>query len=98
MSLEKLVAIPNIPTPSSPVLFNPDRCNGCNHCVEVCPVDVYIPHPEKGKPPIVLHPEECWYCGSCANDCPRAGAIEFKWPLQHRGYWKNKQTGKVHQL
>ena len=92
MSQEKVVALPNIPTPNNPVLFNPDIC------VEVCPIDVYIPHPEKGKPPIILHPEECWYCGSCANDCPRPGAIEFKWPLQQRGYWKNKATGEIHQL
>ena len=98
MSEEKVVAIPNINTPNKPVLFNEEHCNGCNYCIEVCPIDVYIPHPEKGKPPIILHPEECWYCGTCANDCPRTGAIEFNWPLQHRGYWKNKATGAVHQL
>jgi hypothetical protein len=29
------------------------------------------------------------------NDCHRPGAITFNWPLQQRGYWKNKSTGKV---
>ena len=31
--------------PNTPVIFHPDVCNGCNHCVEVCQVDVYIPNP-----------------------------------------------------
>ena len=53
MAQDKIYAIPNVPTPNTPVIFNPDICNGCNHCVEVCQIDVYIPNPEKGKPPIV---------------------------------------------
>ena len=98
MSQEKMFAIPNISTPNNPVLFDPDICDGCNTCVEVCQIDVYIPHPQAGKPPIILHPEECWYCGCCANDCPRPGAMQFNWPLQQRGYWKNKETGKIYQI
>jgi NAD-dependent dihydropyrimidine dehydrogenase PreA subunit len=97
MAKEKTFAIPNVAGPSRPVIFNPEKCNGCNHCVEVCQVDVYIPNPQKGKQPIILHPEECWYCGCCVNDCHRPGAIAFNWPLQQRAYWKNKKTGKVHQ-
>ena len=98
MTQERLVALPNISTPSQPVLFDPEVCNGCNNCVEVCQVDVFIPNPEKRKTPLILHPEECWYCGTCAVDCPCPGAIQFNWPLQARGYWKNKKTGKISQL
>ena len=97
MPEDKINALQNAPTPTQPVHFT-DKCNGCNHCVEVCPVDVYMPHPEKGKPPIILHPDECWYCGCCVNDCPRSGAIKFNWPIQARGYWKNKATGEIHQI
>ena len=92
MAKGKVYAIPNVPTPNTPVIFDNEICNGCNQCIEVCQVDVYIPHPEKGKPPIILHPEECWYCGCCVNDCPRPGAMIFNWPLQQRGYWKRKET------
>ena len=95
---EEVFAIPNVQTPNQPVLFNTDVCNGCNDCVESCQIDVYMPHPEEGKPPIILHPEECWYCGCCYMDCPTPGAMEFNWPLQSRGYWKNKKTGEVGQL
>ena len=95
MENRKIYAAPNIATPSRPVIFNQETCTGCNHCVEVCPVDVYIPNPEKRKSPIILHPDECWYCGVCVNDCTVFGAIKFNWPLEQRGYLKRKKTGEI---
>ena len=95
MARIKINALPNITTPNAPVTFNPDICKGCNTCVNVCQVDVFIPNPVRGKPPIVLHPDECWYCGCCVNDCKHSGAISFNWPIQQRGSWKDKVTGKV---
>jgi NAD-dependent dihydropyrimidine dehydrogenase PreA subunit len=92
MAQEKVYAVPNVPAPNAPVIFNPDICNGCNQCVEVCEIDVYIPNPEKGKPPIILHPEECWYGGSCVLVCPNPGAIKLNWPLMQRISWKRKAT------
>jgi NAD-dependent dihydropyrimidine dehydrogenase PreA subunit len=97
MPKNEVNAYPNATTPSRPVLFT-DRCTACNTCVEVCPMDVYIPHPEKGHAPVILHPDECWYCGSCVNACPTPGAIEFNWPLQQRGSFRDKATGKVTRL
>ena len=94
---EKIYILPNVSTPNRPVIRNPEICNGCNTCVEVCQVDVYVPNPKKGKPPITLHPDECWYCGCCVNECPRLdkGAIKFNWPLQQKGYFKRKYTGEI---
>lgn len=94
MAQEKVYAVPNVPAPNSPVIFDSDICNGCNQCVEVCEIDVYIPNPEKGKPPIILHPEECWYGGSCVLVCPNPGAIKLNWPLMQRISWKRKATGE----
>jgi NAD-dependent dihydropyrimidine dehydrogenase PreA subunit len=94
MSQKKVYAFPNRNTPSSPVIFNPDNCNGCNRCVNVCEVDVFIPGPEKGMPPIVLYPDECWYCGNCVDECPESDAIRFRHALTQRVRWKRKETGE----
>ena len=93
----KVYIVPNVATPNRPVIRNPEICNGCNTCVNICQVDVYLPNPVKGKPPITLHPDECWYCGCCVNECPRRtlGAIKFNWPLQQRGFYKRKATGEI---
>ena len=98
VSEQNVFALPNIPTPSTPVTFDPKVCTGCNNCVETCPIDVFIPNPKKGEPPIILHAEECWYCGCCVDDCPTKGASKFNWPLPLKPRWKNKDTGKVGQL
>ena len=98
MSDQNVFAIPNIQTPGTPVIIDPNICTGCNTCVETCPIDVYIPNPQKGAPPIILHAEECWYCGCCACDCPVPGAMNFNWPLPLKPRWKNKETGQVGQL
>jgi len=94
MAQEKVYATPNLPAPGRPVIFNPEICTGCNTCVEVCQIDVFIPGPEKGKPPTILHPEECWYCGCCVDDCPIPGAIKFNWPIMQRLHWRRKATGE----
>jgi NAD-dependent dihydropyrimidine dehydrogenase PreA subunit len=94
MARKEVLALPNIVTPANPVKFDSEKCTGCNTCVNVCQIDVFIPNPEKGQPPVILHPDECWYCGCCVNDCPNK-AITFNWPVQQRAYWKDKATGKI---
>ena len=88
----------NAPAPLKPVIFNPAICNGCNKCVEICQMDVYIPNPEKRKPPIILHPDECYYCGSCVSECTRQGAVRINHPLMQRVRWKRKATGEHFRL
>ena len=94
MAQEEVYAIPNIPTPNRPVTFNPALCNGCNTCIDICQMDVFIPDPEAGKPPIILFPEECWYGGCCVAHCPTPGAIKLNHPLMRRVRWKRKETGE----
>jgi NAD-dependent dihydropyrimidine dehydrogenase PreA subunit len=91
---KKVYATPNIVTPSKPVIFDPDICNGCNRCVNVCEIDVYIPNPVKGNPPVILYPDECWYEGNCVAECPKPGAIRFNHALQQKVHWKRKETGE----
>ena len=72
----------------SPLTFDPNLCNGCNLCVDVCQVDILIPNPEKGRPPVVLYPGECWYGGCCVDICPKPGAIRLHTPKMNLVTWK----------
>jgi NAD-dependent dihydropyrimidine dehydrogenase PreA subunit len=88
--------IPNPPTPNRAVAFDPEICNGCNMCVEICRSDLLMPNPGKGMPPIVLYPDECWHCGVCVIECRRPGAITMLHPL-NQGVsvaWKRASTGR----
>jgi len=69
-----------------PVVFNEKVCDGCNLCVEVCPVDLLEHNPVRGKPPILKYPDECHYDGACWLQCPHRdeGAIEVIPPLPVR--------------
>lgn len=73
-----------VPSSARPLLFDEEKCVGCNACVEACQVDILLPNPEKGRPPLVPWPGECYYCGSCAMMCPRPGAIRLRHPLMNR--------------
>lgn len=87
-------AYPNVTTPNRPVIFDPEKCTGCNACVDVCQMDVLVPNPVNDKPPIILFPDECWYGGCCVAECPKVGAIRLNHPLIQRVRWKRKETGK----
>ncbi len=56
------------------VLFNRDKCKGCELCVSFCPKDVLAPDAAvnaKGYHPAgVVDQEACIGCGSCALMCP----------------------------
>lgn len=79
----KLTAV-RIPASARPIRFDEDSCLGCNRCMNICQVDIFIPNPEKGRPPIVLYPGECYYCGSCVMVCPVKGAITLSHPLMNQ--------------
>ena len=91
---------PSVSTCGQSVVIDPDVCNGCNRCVEVCQMDCFAPNQEKGKPPYLLYPDECWRCGVCVAECPLAdkGAIRYQWPLAYRFRWKRKDTGEHFRL
>lgn len=85
----------NNPSPSRPIIFDAEKCIGCNECVEVCPRDVFMPCSEESKTPLIVFPEECWYDGSCLFACPVEGALKLNFPLMWRVPWKRKKTGEL---
>ena len=97
---DKVYMIPNPPTPNGGIVFDEEVCCGCNECVDICPRDVLMPHPQLGMPPVVLYPDECWFCGCCVADCPLDGANEMRHPLNQSVVviWKRKATGEMFRL
>ena len=62
-----------------PPVINKEKCNGCNICVEICPLDV-IKKVSKDVMPDIKYPDECWHCNSCVLDCPQK-AMSLRIPL-----------------
>lgn len=50
---------------------DPDKCEGCEECVDICPMEVLEMQDEKS---IVVNPEDCEGCESCVEVC-ESGAI-----------------------
>ncbi|NTV89895.1 MAG: ferredoxin family protein [Clostridiales bacterium] len=75
---------------ANPIIYDREKCIGCNKCVDICQVDLLVPNPEKGEPPIVMYPGECWYCGCCVMECPVKGAITLRHPLMNQAHWESK--------
>lgn len=74
----------------APITIVPELCTGCNLCLHVCPVDLFLPNEVKGGEPLVHYPGECWYEGSCVDVCPEPGAIRLNRPPAMRVNWKLK--------
>jgi len=55
---------------SNPPLFEESKCDGCEACIEACPVEALTS--KDGKPE--RDPEKCMYCGVCISECP-CGAL-----------------------
>jgi NAD-dependent dihydropyrimidine dehydrogenase PreA subunit len=92
----------SIPSQSGPcriLSFDAEKCIGCNLCVNVCPLDVMIPNPTKGREPIVLYGEECWFCGGCVQECPQR-ALTLVMPAKQRlsTVWVDKETGAEYRV
>ncbi|MDD7646920.1 MAG: 4Fe-4S binding protein [Ruminococcus bromii] len=93
---KELLAEP-VPCSARPLLFDDEKCIGCNACANICQVDILIPAPEKGRHPIVLYPGECYYCGACVMACPRDGAIRLQHPLMNRAKFVPVRKGEHHE-
>ena len=38
-----------IPCSATPLIYDEEKCIGCNACAEICQCDIILPNPEKGK-------------------------------------------------
>jgi NAD-dependent dihydropyrimidine dehydrogenase PreA subunit len=54
------------------IMVDSDKCNGCETCVNTCPIGVYEMKDGKSAPVKV---DECLVCRACEAQCPQ-GAIQ----------------------
>ena len=62
------------------------RCDGCGHCVDICPSDIMHIDPTYRRA-YNIEPDMCWECYSCVKACPQnaidaRGYADFA-PLGH---------------
>jgi ferredoxin len=48
------------------LVYNPELCNGCAKCVEVCPHAVFE---MDGRNAMLVRPTACMECGACQKNC-----------------------------
>lgn len=52
------------------------RCDGCGHCVDICPSDIM--HIDKTyRRAVNIEPNMCWECYACVKACPQ-NAIDVR--------------------
>lgn len=56
-----------MPTP----IVDPEKCEGCEECVDICPMDVFEMQNDKS---VAVNAEDCEGCESCIEVC-ESGAI-----------------------
>src|SRR5690606_8071370 len=75
------------------------RCDGCGHCVDICPSDI-MQIDETYRRAYNIEPNMCWECYSCVKACPQhaidvRGYADFA-PLGHRvSVLREKEKGSI---
>lgn len=55
--------------------IDPERCTGCQLCVDICPTNALAQVAGKAA---LVHPDLCTYCTVCEDKCPEdAIALPF---------------------
>ena len=52
-------------------------CDGCGHCVDICPSDIMHIDPVTRRA-VNIEPNFCWECYSCVKACPQNAIAEYK--------------------
>ncbi|QOX62628.1 4Fe-4S dicluster domain-containing protein [Anoxybacterium hadale] len=65
------------------VVFDEERCKGCELCISVCPLNLLSLHETKINskgyhPASVTEPQRCTGCGSCGVICPDGAISVFR--------------------
>ncbi|MDR2354479.1 MAG: ferredoxin family protein [Deltaproteobacteria bacterium] len=63
--------------------IDPLKCNGCGHCVNICPGGLLLLNSEKKVQ--ILFPYDCWGCTACLKACKKS-ALSLRLPAELGGH------------
>lgn len=73
-----------------PTYVDPNKCDGCGKCVDICPSDIMHLSNSifSGRKASNIEPNYCWECYACVKECPQhaidmRGYADFA-PLNHK--------------
>ena len=70
--------------------LDPDRCNGCRRCTEVCPHAVFALVDRRAR---IVDRAACMECGACARNC-EPGAIQVRSGVGCAVALRNERAGR----
>jgi MinD superfamily P-loop ATPase len=75
-------------------VIDPDRCEGCGHCADVCRFDAVSPPTDstkeaQGGPGYRIDPIACDGCAACVYQCP---TLAIRMQPASAGYWFRSET------
>jgi len=64
------------------IMINPDLCNKCYTCVQICPAGIFIQKDKDSIPKVLgsIAEDFCISCGHCAAICPKQAIIHESFP------------------
>ena len=68
------------------------RCDGCGHCVDICPSDI-MHIDETIRRAKNIEPNFCWECYSCVKACPNHAIDGIKSTSTNSIYLKGARLG-----
>ncbi len=71
VSAGEATLIPPVPVPANfrgKLVYDREKCIGCQLCIRVCPAQVIKFKPEEKK--IRMHVARCTFCAQCVDVCP----------------------------
>jgi NAD-dependent dihydropyrimidine dehydrogenase PreA subunit len=66
--------------------LDPNKCQACETCVEVCPMDVFRMDEENGTARIA-YPRDCQTCYTCELECPAHAIRVLPWRRERAQAW-----------